>query len=61
MTNFISFPRAPYMASTLLLSAFIELVFGVTKLAKVADLVKPSVVAGFLNAFACFLVSSQVA
>jgi len=48
------------VALALLLSSVLEIGFGVSRLGKIVDLVKPSVVAGFMNAFAIFLVTSQV-
>ena len=44
----------------IMLASLIELCFGLLKLSKIADVVTEPVIAGFLNAFAIFLVKSQV-
>lgn len=49
-----------YVAPTILLASIIEFLFGILKLSKIADIVTEPVIAGFLNAFALFLLKSQV-
>ena len=51
---------APHVASSLLLAAVMEVAFGAAKLGKLAKYATEPVVAGFLNAFAVFLVKSQM-
>ena len=48
------------MGAAMLLAAVFETSFGVLKLGKLAAWVSEPVLAGFLNAFALFLVKSQV-
>ena len=48
------------MGAAMLLAAIFETAFGVAKLGKLAALVSEPVLAGFLNAFALFLVKSQI-
>jgi len=48
------------MGVTVLMAGIMEALFGVAKLGKFADMVTEPVVVGFLNAFAIFLVKSQV-
>jgi MFS superfamily sulfate permease-like transporter len=43
-----------------LVAGLLETIFGYLRLGKVADLVTEPVIAGFLNAFALFLIKSQV-
>ena len=49
-----------HMGLAILLAALLETLFGVSKLGKLAAYVTEPVLAGFLNAFALFLVKSQV-
>ena len=49
-----------YMGLAILLAALCETLFGLAKLGKLASYVTESVLAGFLNAFALFLVKSQL-
>jgi hypothetical protein len=49
-----------YMAATVILASFLEIVFGKLKLGKLVDQATPPVIAGFLNSFAYFLFKSQV-
>lgn len=51
---------SPYVGAALLLAGLLEALFGVARLGKLADMFTEPVVAGFLNAFALFLVKSQV-
>jgi MFS superfamily sulfate permease-like transporter len=48
-----------YRASVIL-AAVLESLFGVSRLGKLAEYVEEPVIAGFLNAFAVFLVRSQL-
>ena len=48
------------MGITVLLAGAFEMLFGLLRLGKVAEIVTEPVMTGFLNAFAIFLMKSQV-
>jgi MFS superfamily sulfate permease-like transporter len=48
------------MAAAILLAAVIEELFGIAKLGKLVRYVSEPVLAGFMNAFALFIVKSQL-
>jgi hypothetical protein len=50
----------PWMTAAVLTASFIELIFGFSKLSRVADVVTEPVVTGFFNALSMFIFRSQV-
>ena len=60
LAKLVSLHGSQTMGITVLISGLMEVLFGAARLGKFADIVTEPVVVGFLNAFAIFLVKSQV-
>lgn len=60
MAKLVEAHGTQYMAAAVILSGLMETLFGVFRLGKLASLVTEPVIAGFLNAFALFLIRSQL-
>jgi len=60
MARLVEARGTQYMAAAVMLSGLLETLFGVFRLGRVAAYVTEPVIAGFLNAFALFLIKSQL-
>ena len=60
ITKLVNSHGISYMTSAIFLAGIFEIIFGILKLGKLARYVKKPILAGFSNAFAIFLVKSQM-
>jgi SulP family sulfate permease len=60
MAKLLALQGNSYMLGAVILSGLFEVVFGMSRLSRFSDIVEEPVIAGFLNAFAFFLVKTQI-